>query len=187
MAFFGGYKLVLVAVIAVAVAVIARNWSCREERERRPLIDRSITMHGRCTAVLSGNRIEVEVERRRLLGEIEEGTPDDPLSPEAFAELQASLRGPREFRLSGISVEDSATLHGEAAVSLLSRLVFGKPVSIDLDSRRDTEGVVWADNGACCQVELLGAGLAKLSGVYPPEWAVAEKLAKKNELGIWGE
>lgn len=165
----------LLAICLIALAVVSRNWSCKTPRKPR---DRSVTITGICTAVLSGNRIEVTPDRRRLVGSAE-SEPVETIPPEA--------RRPQEYRLAGVIVDDPGTTHGDASKTLLESLLLEKDVRVELDGRREQEGVVYAPTGACCQIEMLSKGLARIGQTSNAEWVQYERVAKASHLGIWGK
>jgi endonuclease YncB( thermonuclease family) len=173
-----GKTLILITVSLVALAVISRQWNCKPIRKREPWINREVTVEGTCTAVLAGNRIEVTPDRRRLLGD----------SDEAVREAEpVEARGPREYRLAGVIVDDPGTLYGGQAVELLKAMLLDKRVRVELDSRRETEAEVYSDGGMLIQVELLYRGLARLAPSHDVAWESVEKEARKKGLGVWGE
>jgi endonuclease YncB( thermonuclease family) len=46
-------------------------------------------------------------------------------------------------------------------------------------------GIVFAESGACLNLEQVKAGLATCLASAPKEWHAAESAAKKAKLGIW--
>ena len=100
-----------------------------------------------------------------------------------------------KIRFQGIDAPESKQAYGQAAKENLSRLVFGKQVTVvweKVDKYRRTVGKVLLD-GKDVNIEQLKAGLAwhykKYADEQPPEdritYAKAEEEARAARLGLW--
>lgn len=155
--------LALVAVIAVATAVVARNWSCRQGRQDTEPEIQTVGPYV-VSSVPTGRTIIVKfgVRNRRhdtatLLGI---ATPSDSI----FAEKsRASLE----------------SLAGKSITADVANEQWG---------RDEITGTVYGESGACLQLAQLEAGMAKIDdshGKPPASWTAAQKAAQKAKRGVW--
>jgi len=154
-----GIYLVLVVVGLIALAIVARNWSCRQHHERPDPVNGYTVDH-----VETGNRIEVEAGwrghkmRSVVLHGI--GTPTaDPLAEQSRANLE--------------------TLAGE---TIRAEILDGHE-----HGSGEIDAVVWGEHGAHCQIEQLRAGLAWVTDTKYAAWLKVEAEARKAKRGIWAK
>jgi endonuclease YncB( thermonuclease family) len=163
-----GIMLALVVVGLIALAVVARNWSCREHRERP---DRERRREQPVTygpylvdAVETGNKI-----------------------------ICVSGRGRREKKieiyLADIGVPAEGTLAEESKANLAKAAGDKVTVTCPRAARRPERliGEVIGQSSEPLQVIQLRAGLAICDELAPPAYQAAQEEAKQEFRGIWIE
>ena len=167
-----GLVLIAVTIIAVSLAIVARNWSCRKPKPPRPPRPNRVESF-EVVSVPTGNSIEVKAGRKNrtitiTLGGI--GVPTECQS-ESWAHLK---------KLAG------ATIRAEVP----GRRLQSEPDTEPPEARSDfTSPLVYGESGLCLQLEQLKAGMActveRPNESLPADWLAAEKAAQKAGIGIW--
>jgi len=211
-----GITLALVTVCLVALAIVARNWSCRKPREPRP--PRIITA-GPYDVVDSptGASLVVAAGRRGRTRTIILAGVAVPASG-AFAQVSADhLRGMAGGSIT-VQYERHGLLRGEAPGDFLAWFEEHAPgceicsipptpkepepqfceeaqsrlesllVDEPLEARGPLTGLVFGASGINLNLAQIAGGYAKITAGYdaPKEWREAEAEAKKQKLGVWG-
>jgi endonuclease YncB( thermonuclease family) len=155
-----GLYLGLVAVCLIALAVVARNWSCRKHPDPLPI------RHGpyQVKAVISGALIRVGAgvrdhkDRDVLLTGIAAPAIGEPLAEESRANLEQQAG-------------DQIWVEREGAVIKSHRI----------------EGVIYGESGEHLQIAQLREGLARTTpaGDTIKAYRNAQAEAKKGHRGIW--
>jgi len=166
----------LAVVGLLALAVIARNWSCRHGRTPRPL--RIHETQAEVDSVPNGATILVKagVRGRRtspvLLADVAAPASGEPLF-EASRENLARLAGARIRRQTErrFLAENEGPAQAEDGPS---------------ESRGPSEAIVFGESGENLCVAQLCAGLGRNRGTRP-EWIAAEKEAQDAHRGLWAE
>jgi endonuclease YncB( thermonuclease family) len=186
-----GIAAVVGVICLICLAIIARNWSCRQPKPPR---ERSATYE--VVSCPTGASVEVRVGRRRTavvaLDNIAAPAAGEPLADESRANLavlagtQIRVEWTRHGIFRGASVEQPPAAPPSADVS--GDRDTGETAA-DFEARPPDSGVVYGSSGACCQQEQLAAGYAKLIDVTtaPKAWKTAETTARKAALGVWGK
>ncbi len=208
----GGITLALAAVIAVSLAVVARNWSCRKPRPPRPAKVESFDV----VSVPTGNSITVKAGRRDRTITITLGGIGVPRLEEeartaleklAGSTIKAELprrrlrsESPDEFwawfkdhyEKCPICSTELPTKENpeprmcEEALARMQAVVDDAEKMEPPEARRDfTTPQAWGETGLCLQLEMLRCGLAISVGDVPKPWSKAEKSARKAGRGIW--
>jgi len=158
--------LIIVAVIAIALAVVARNWSCRKQPEPRVRLSeyKVVTVTSSCTL-----RVK---DRLRVKDLILEGVVSFP----------------------DVNVEGTANLAKLAGATIRLESKGGLFRSDEKQSTQDVpyeaatlHGKVFGENGSCLQVQQLRAGYVETIGKVPTEYTAAQQEAKKNKRGGWSK
>lgn len=166
----------LLTACLVSLAVVSRNWSCRERRHG-PFHERRIETYGpwEVLGVESGNllvcrhgRHDRRTTRVTLLGI--DCSATEPLATQATQKLQELVAsGPVTIR-----APENAGPDGWA---------------------RELCGTVEASGGACLQTEMIRSGVAMIDPLtlaaepeaIPKAWIEAERDAKKHKRGVWAQ
>jgi endonuclease YncB( thermonuclease family) len=149
----------VLAIIAVALAIVARNWSCRKEREpwRDPI--QHLGPY-KVRSVISGCAIEVE----------------------------KGLRGHRTdtANLAHITIPEKVKDESQDHLAKLTGDEIRLDVPNEHWLRREElRGVVFGEGGANLNLEQLRAGMAVCEADATADMKSAEKEAKKAKRGYW--
>ena len=169
-AYKGGITLFLVALIAISMAVVARNWSCREHKDPRP------PKPVEYTVIKALNGASIECKRGKLRGRViylqDVAAPME--GQDCFEESRDNLA-----KLAG----DTIRVERERKRILLKG---ESQQTVEAEARPPIEGVVYGASNICLQEAQLTNGLVELtSDDVPDSWQAAEKFAQKKMLGIW--
>lgn len=164
-----GTTLLLITAIMVSLAVVARNWPCRQPKPPRPPRPNRVESF-EVVSVPTGNSVEVKAGRRDRSITITLGGIGVPT--EYQADSWASLK-----KLVG------STIRAEVP----GRRLRSEPDTEPPEARSDfTSPLVLGDSGLCLQLEQLKAGMAMPNtSDIPDEWMAATKYAQDNKLGLW--
>jgi hypothetical protein len=167
-----GMTLVCVTVIAVALAVVARNWSCREKREPRPPRPNKVESFT-VVSVPSGNTIEVKAGKKRTI-----------IITLGLIAVPAECSEPSRANLAKMV---GNTIEAEVPRRRLRGTEDEPAESEPLEARSPfTSPHILGESGLCLQLEQLKAGLAMPNtSDIPDEWMAATKYAQDNKLGMW--
>lgn len=158
----------IVLICLVCLAIISRNWSCRETRPPRPPRPPQYATY-RVIEVVNGATLRIAVGKRS--------------------------RRVHTLQLMGIAAPaEGAWGFAESRDHL--RQIAGTQVRIQIPSRIDEEPpkpertvvtIAWGESGACLNLEQVRAGWAKTTSEAPAQWVEAERAARSERLGIWQE
>jgi len=167
-----GLMLICVTVIAVSLAIVARNWPCRQPKPPRPPRPNRVESF-EVVACPTGNSIEVKAGRKGRTITITLGGIGVPTGYQA--DSWAHLK-----KLAG------ATIRAEVP----GRRLQSEPDTEPPEARSDfTSPLVYGESGLCLQLEQLKAGMActveRPNESLPADWLAAEKAAQKAGIGIW--
>ena len=170
----------LVVVGLLALAVIARNWSCRHERPPRVR-----TFTADVDSVPNGASIVIKTGWRQrrtaavALVDLAAPSEGDSLADDSRTNL-ARLAGSR------IRIESSRAMReGSPEPSECDSAVDPEGMALDLGlSALDFQGVVYGESGENLCLAQLRAGLARNQG-QRAEWIAAAKAAQEARQGIW--
>lgn len=169
----------MIVVGLIALAIVARNWSCRQtwadrrEERREERSQRSVTC--RVLDVLDGARLMVAWGRRDK-GQREVILRGIEIPPSAQVSAAENLEW-----LAGGSVRIEYESHrlfaaGEGDVAL---------EAAEMEATEPVAGLVYGNGNQCMNVEQLFAGLARCNAEANDVMRAAEKAAKKAKKGIW--
>lgn len=166
----------LVAVCLIALAIVARNWSCKQHKEPRVH-----TNEYKVASVTSGVSLEVRIG---IAGRLTKPLLLDGVIVPGNDMLAASSANNLE-KLAGarVRVETPAGIFrlGNEEQGEQSEQTFEG----ELVEAPTLHGKVFGERGCCLQIEQLRAGLAETLGKVPAEYAAAQKEAKKAKRGMW--
>ena len=168
-----GLVLIAVTIIAVSLAIVAYNWSCRKPKPPRPPRPNRVESF-EVVSVPTGNSIEVKAGRRDRSITITLGGIGVPT--EYQADSWASLK-----KLVG------STIRAEVPRRRLRGTEDEPAESEPLEARSPfTSPHILGESGLCLQLEQLKAGMAMPNtSDIPSEWTAACKYAQDNKLGMW--
>jgi endonuclease YncB( thermonuclease family) len=154
------YTLGIVAVVAVALAIISRNWSCRQRNDGPEIV-----RLGPYTVKSVSNGTTIMVAS---------GLRDRKTQPVVCEHIAAPAAGQPLF---------------EESRDHLAQLA-GKTVTVEAEKERalrnpDPIGTVYGESGQVLQVEQLMAGMAWTTTEAPKDWLAVEKQARKAKRGVW--
>ena len=163
-----GIWLAAIVIIAVALAIVSRNWSCKKTRPPRPPRIRSSEYA--VIKITSGSTILVKDRRR------EKTLILDGIIPPADETLNAASKA-NLVKLAGTTV----------------RCEWEGGLFRDAESEAEEEsleaatlhGTVFGDLGVCLQIAQLRAGMCETLGKVTEEFIAAQAEAKKAKLGLW--
>jgi hypothetical protein len=167
--------LAIIAMIAVSLAVVSRNWSCRKQPAP---IERTLGPYA-VVSVDSGASITFEIRRRK----------HEAMNLPGIA---SPAKGQRGYE---ISCAGLATVIGYAEVgeddngyvlvdeNRLGKITIHESKTKHLD--RFDAGDVFSQSGQCLQISQLAAGLAWCNADAPKAYQAAQRAAQKKKYGLW--
>jgi hypothetical protein len=167
---------------------IARNWSCRPNRQPRPPVSRVYEV----VTVLSGAQIEVQYGRKdRRKTTVTLADIDASKWPEEAQKHLASICGPtirvetpRHGLLRGTPDDaDSSRQEGDGNGELLPDDDQGG--SDTIAARGPIVGLVYGQSGACLNIAQVADGFAVCGPEAPKAWKKQESSARKSKAGMW--
>jgi len=168
----GGIVAAMVLVGLICLAVISRNWSCRQHRPPRPPQSRQYVVqevpNGGTLLVKAGLR-----ERRTVtivLADIAAPPIDGPLGEAARTNLE---------RYSG------KTIRVEFERRRLLAVADGEEEPTAVEDRGPIVAIVYGESGCCLNLEQIMDGMATCLPSAPKEWKREEAIARKKKLGLW--
>jgi endonuclease YncB( thermonuclease family) len=159
----------------MALAIVARNWSCRKPRPPRPPVSHTYMV----VSVPNGATILVNVGRGdRRTAPV---TLQDIAAPVDGADAEAS-RANLE-RLAGkqirVEIERRGLLRGTAEEE--------NEVEQLMAARKPIVGVAYGESGGCLNLSQIMEGWATCQSTAEKAWKKEEKTAKKAKAGMWGK
>lgn len=175
-----GVMLALAVVGLVALAVVARNWSCRQSfwdrREERKEERRQRSVTCRVLDVLDGSRMLVAWGRR------DKGQREVVLQG---VEVPPNASVSAAFHLEGLTVGESVRVEYESHRLFAAGDGEAELESAEMEATAPIVGIVYGDGNVCLNVEQIFAGLARCNADANEIMRAAEKTAKREKKGIW--
>lgn len=160
--------LVLIVVGLIALAVVARNWSCRKRPDPRPYV-----VVGEVKRAIGGNQFEMSWRRRRnhivTLEGVGVPAAGQPYSTESRESLERMIGGKQ---VTVTCKRDRWWRDDVSEEELIGSLVEGQ----------NLEGIVKAPEGWTVNEEQIRAGMAWCTG---DQWKSAELQARAERRGLW--
>jgi endonuclease YncB( thermonuclease family) len=185
-----GVFLLAATLIAVAMAVISRNWSCRKSRP--PNIDRRGPYL--VIAVETGASLTVAGRLREEEDDAAEGEETNCRSYAGGGQfpVEVALRRSSTVQIAGIQAPPKGETHFEESRRALE-IAAGCEVTLLIEGRlmRKEQIAVYGESGICLQESQLRAGMAAIDAVWannhelPTTWEKAQTAAKQAKRGIW--
>jgi hypothetical protein len=169
-----GMVLICVTIIAIALAVVARNWSCREQRHREPKV---ITAGPyKVLSVDTGASITVAAGRK-----------DKRTNTVQLQYVQAPATG-KWFQL---SIDHLKEIAGESVTVQYEKhgLFRGteEESKEEVEARGPMVGIVFGHSGIDLNLDQINNGYADCTEDAPKLYRTARNQAKKSKAGIWSK
>jgi hypothetical protein len=155
---------VILAVCLIAIAVIARNWSCRHHRDPRPPKAETVLVD----SVPSGNTITGHLSGRR--------------ARETTVTLQW-LAVPESVAIEATT--NLAKLTGTKIRVEYARRMGSEEEATGVYARGPIIGIAYGESGVPLNLSQLADGWADVQPGAPPEFVKARDQAKKLHVGMW--
>jgi len=169
---------VMVLIGLIAVAVISRNWSCRQSRPPRPPRPPRTATYA-VAEVPNGATIVVKAG---LLGRRTATVTLESISAPAEGDGMAEASRANLERLAG------STIRVETARNGLFRGESDEEANAEpIEARGPLVGVVYGESGECLNLAQVRDGFATCLPDAPKEWKKQETEAKKARRGIWAK
>lgn len=178
-AFINLYILAAVVLVAlICLAIISRNWSCREHRERDGIFNRikREKTYGPYAVARVLNSTEIVCQYGR-----------ETKRREPKKELLVYLEGIEGQTYGEIGVNAAEALRNAVGESIT--------IHCPVDRKHDfkMEGFVYDASGQCLQEVMLAGGWCKIKQQWAKDepggpsqaWLAAQEDAKKNKRGVW--
>jgi len=177
-----GIAAVVAMVCLISLAIIARNWSCRE---RRPPRDPKLVTLGPCKvlSVDGGASLVIDDSRRsRKKGDPQGRTvildfvsvPDDP----EWAKVARN-------HLAGIAGQEVIVQYAKVRRFMLGSET--REVDQEVEGRGPIIGVVLGESGIQCNMAQVESGYCDTTADAPGEYQSAKKKAALAKIGIWSK
>jgi len=171
-----GIMAAMVLIGLIAIAVISRNWSCRDrKREPRP---------PRCW------RLAVESVPNGAAIVVKSGWKNHKTATVTLADISAPPLGDPLAEASRINLERFAgkQIRVEVQRGGLFRAgtdeSLGEAATVE-SARGDLIGVVYGETGACLNIRQIVDGMAICLPSAPAGWKAEESAAQKAKRGVW--
>lgn len=172
---FGTRGMILAGLVAaslIALAVVSRNWSCRQHRPPRPPQSRQYVVD----SVPNGGTLLVKtgLRERRTATVMLANIAAPPIDAAAGEAARANLE-----RYAG------KTIRVEFERRRLLATADGEEEATAVEDRGPIVAVVYGESGCCLNLEQIMDGMAKCLPAAPKEWKREEATARKKKLGLW--
>ncbi len=189
---FSLYIIMAVLVIClICLAIIARNWSCREKRHRDPRPPK-IDFYGpyKVKSIEAGNRIVADTGRKRNSERIVilQGVEIVPGQWEQTAKEKLAAMAGENITVKVAKRGLVKVTEGKAGIREMTDEEFEQlKEDLGVEVRGPVIGIVVGQSGINLNIAIVEGGYARCNADATNEMNEAEKKAKKQKFGVWSK